>query len=111
MVQGIGQGFECLGANLGLQLALPDRDAMPSHFGKLALLFLVTCLIPLYLISPKVNIGFRKTIILAAFMTMPKTAVYKNASPVFLQDNIGMTGKAWMVEPVAKATAKKKFPH
>lgn len=49
--------------------------------------------------------------ILAAFMTMPETAIYKNAGPVFLQDNIGMTGKARMVEPVAKATAKKKFPH
>lgn len=84
---------------------------MPAHFRKLALFLLITCLIPLYLISPEIDISFRNVGILTSLMTMPKTAVYKNAGPVFLQDNIGMTGKAWMVEPVAKATAKKKFPN
>ena len=42
-------------------------------------------------------------------MTMPKTTIYKNDSSIFTKYYIGMTGKAWMIEPLAEATAKKEF--
>ncbi|EXY19280.1 hypothetical protein M077_1252 [Bacteroides fragilis str. 2-F-2  len=84
---------------------------MPAHSSKLALLFFITFFVSFYFLLPKINVGFRRTKVFAFFMTMPKTTIYKNDSSIFTKYYIGMTGKAWMIEPIAEATAKKEFPN
>ena len=42
---------------------------------------------------------------------MPKTAIHKNNSSVFTKYYIRMTGKPWMIQPIAEASVKKKFPY
>ena len=42
-----------------LQLTLPHRDAMPSHFRQLAQLFLIPLLVPAYLRHPELAVRLR----------------------------------------------------
>lgn len=42
---------------------------------------------------------------------MPETAVYENDSPIFAQDQIGMSRKPWMIQPIPESTAEQEFSH
>lgn len=94
-----------------LQLAFPYCDAMPSHRGKLALVFYVTITVAFYLSFPEFSVAFWNHIISASFMSMPEASVHEDARPVFAKHDVRMTGETWMVQPIAKPSAEQEFPY
>ena len=55
-VEGLGEGLEGALAALGLELTLPDGDAVPSHGGYLALFFDVALLVAADFLLPEVGV-------------------------------------------------------
>ena len=52
---------------LGCQFALPYRNAVPTHRGKLLLHFQVTLLVPHYLTDPETPVGLRNLTAIRTF--------------------------------------------
>ena len=66
-VEGICQRLQCFFAYLRFQLALPYRNAVPTHRGKLLLHFQVTLLVPHYLAYPETPVGLRNLTAIRTF--------------------------------------------
>jgi len=64
---------------------------------------MVTFSISSDLIYPELHIGFWYSIVLTPFMSMPKTAIYKNTGSVFPQYNIRPSRKTWVVQAITIA--------
>ena len=94
-----------------LQLAFPYCDAMPSHRGKLALVFYVTITVAFNLRFPEFSVALWNHIISASFVSMPEATVHEDARPVFAKHDVRMTRETWMVQPIAKPTAEQEFPY
>ena len=60
---------------------------------------------------PKLGVGFGKSGILAIFVSMPKTAVYKDSRFVLGQHDIGCAGKFTIANTEAQSFGKKEFPN
>ena len=94
----------------GTKFTLPDGYAVPAHFGKAVLLFLVTLTVTVDFIAPKLMVVFWKVSV-RAVVPVPETAVYEDAGAVFAQHDVRMTGQAGMVESVTEAARKEIFAH
>ena len=66
-VEGICQRLQCFFAYLRFQFALPYRNAVPTHRGKLLLHFQVAFLIPHYLAYPETPVGLRNLTAIRTF--------------------------------------------
>lgn len=110
MVKRIFQRLQC-GFTLGWrQFAFPHGDAMPAHFGESALLLLITFTVTVYFRPPKVLPGLGY-VTFGTVVPVPKTAVYEYACTVFTQNDVGMTGQAWMVDAIPEPFGEKIFAH
>ena len=92
-------------------MALPYRDAVPSHFGKPFLFLSVTLAVAFYLSMPEVGVGLGQSVVLATLMSMPEAAVDKHHCAILAHYNVGTTGQAGMVQPIAKSSAEQVVPH
>ena len=110
-VEGEGKASERLISMRVFELALPYRDAVPTHLCQLPLLFAVALHVSIYLLPPKIGVGLRKLKIFASFVAVPKAAVDKNAGAVLPQHQVGMTWEARVVETVAETKRPKPPPH
>ena len=110
-VEGLGEGFEGLLAAVGLELALPDGDAVPSHGGYLALFLDVALLVAADFLLPEVGVGLGHLETVAVFVSMPKAAVDEDDCAVFAQNDVRMTGESGMVEAIAEAAGKEILAH
>lgn len=90
VVKGVGHGLQCGLALLWAQLALPNHEAMPTHARQLALRLGIAFAVAVYLLLPKVGVGFGQTPMLTTLVAMPKAAVYEDASAVFAKNKVGM---------------------
>ena len=90
-------------SHLWLQLALPHRDAVPTHLCQLPLLFLIPFFVALDFLLPKISIRLWHLKVFAAFVSMPETSVDKHARAVFPQHQVGVPGETRGVETVAEA--------
>ena len=111
MIKSIGQCFQGLFPYFRFQLALPNRDAMPTHGCKFPLFVLVSDSIPLYFIPPEFHIGLGQYIILKPLMPVPETAVHENDRPILPEYQIRMPRKTRMIQPVPEPTTEQKFPY
>lgn len=105
------QRLQCPFPYSRLQLAFPYCDAMPSHRGKLALVFYVTITVAFNLRFPEFSVALWNHIISASFVSMPEAAVHEDARPVFAKHDVRMTRETWMVQPIAKPSAEQEFPY
>lgn len=96
---------------LSIQLALPNRDAMPAHGCKFPLFVLVSNSISLYFIPPEFHISLGQYIIPAPFMPVPETTVHEDDRPILPKYKIRMSGKPWIIQPIPKPTAEQKLPY
>ena len=110
-VEGLGEGFEGLLAAVGLELALPDGDAVPSHCGYLLLFLDVSLFVAVDFLFPKVGVGLGHLETVAVVVSVPKAAVDKDDCAVFAQHDVGMTGESGMVEAIAEAAGKEILAH
>ena len=102
-VEGEGKASERLISMRVFELALPYRDAVPTHLCQLPLLFAVALHVSIYLLPPKIGVGLRKLKIFASFVAVPKATIDKDAGAVLPQHQVGMTWEARVVETVAEA--------
>lgn len=91
---------------------------MPSHCRQLLLIFLVSLLVPANLLHPEVtvcrwNFATGRVFQLAQFhkMTMPETAVNKDASPVFSQYQIRMPRQPLVIKPKTETSLPQSSTH
>ena len=110
-VEGLGEGFEVLLAAVGLELTLPDGDAVPSHCGYLALFFDVALLVAVDFLLPEVGVGLGHLEVLAVVVSMPEATVDEDDCAVFAQHDVGMAGESEMVEAIAEAAGKEILAH
>ena len=110
-IEGLGEGFEGLLAAVGLELALPDGDAVPSHCGYLLLFLDVSLFVAVDFLFPKVGVGLGHLETVAVVVSVPKAAVDKDDCAVFAQHDVGMTGESGMVEAIAEAAGKEILAH
>ena len=110
-VECIGQRLQSVAPCRRFQLALPHCDAVPSHCGKLVLLFLVAGAVALYLGSLEFRVALRYDEVFAAFMPMPKATIDKDDCAVFAQHDVGMTRQTRVVQPIAIPSAEQELPH
>lgn len=110
-MEGVSQRLQRLLSHFGFQLALPHSDAMPPHGGKRALLGDVARLVALNLRLPIIDVALGKNEMAATVMTMPKTTIDEDYGAVFAKHEVGMTGQAGMVQPIAEATTEQELPH
>ena len=103
-VEGVFQGGEGAFATLGLQLALPDSDAVPSELGQLFLVALVALFVACDFSTPERRVGFRHFKILASVMPMPETAIDEDAGAVFPHHQVGMPWQPVMKQPIPKTS-------
>ena len=94
-------GIECNGCLLhgGVefvfgQVASPDNDDLPAGLNQSVIVLLVSFAVTGYLGLPKGGVGFRQYELLATFVSMPETSVYKDSCPVFAHDDIRFAGNA-----------------
>lgn len=107
MVQRIDQRLQCLLALLGLELAFPNSNYIPTHLMQLLLLQPVPLTVPLDFLCPEKGVGLWHDKITAALMTVPKAAVYKNTGSIFAENDIRFPGKTGNVESIAEAIVEK----
>ena len=86
-----------------LQLALPDNDDKPAFCLQLTPDLLVSFLIPCDFRRPEISIGLGDSVILATLVAMPKTTMGKDYSAVLGKDDVGRTGKASIIHPIAES--------
>ena len=90
------------------KLALPYRDAMPSHGCERFLVGLISFPVACDLPCPEISIGFRHPEIPASFVSMPKASIHKDACTIFAHDEVGMSGQSSVIKPVSESPGKKK---
>ena len=110
-VEGLGEGLEGALAAVGLELTLPDGNAVPSHGGYLALFFDVALLVAADFLLPEVGVGLGHLEVRAVVVSMPEAAVDEDDCAVFAQHNVGMAGESGMVEAIAEAAGKEILAH
>ena len=90
---------------------------MPTHRCKLLLLLLVPLFVPSDLRHPELRVCLRN---LAALRTLnvrrnvvsvPKATIDEDASPVFLEHQVGMSWQSFMIEPISEASLPQSTPH
>ena len=110
-VEGLGEGVEGLLAAVGLELTLPDGNAVPSHGGYLALFFDVALLVAADFLLPEVGVGLGHLEVRAVVVSMPEATVDEDDCAVFAQHDVGMAGESGMVEAIAEAAGKEILAH
>lgn len=110
-VEGEGQALQRLFPLRILELALPNGDAVPAHSRQLLLLGPVPFSVSCNLLPPKISVGLRQFVVLASFVPVPKAAVDKDASTIFLQHQVGMSGQTRVVEPITEPTTPQPAAH
>ena len=110
-VEGLGEGGEGLLAAVGLELALPDGDAVPSHCGYLLLFLDVSLFVAVDFLFPEVGVGLGHLEVGASVMPMPKASVDEDDCTVFAQHDVGMAGESGMVEAIAEAAGPEILAH
>ena len=110
-VEGLGEGLEGGLAAVGLELTLPDGDAVPSHGGYLALFFDVALLVAADFLLPEVGVGLGHLEVRAVVVSMPEATVDEDDCAVFAQHDVGMAGESGMVEAIAEAAGKEILAH
>ena len=110
-VEGLGEGLEGALAAVGLELTLPDGNAVPSHGGYLALFFDVALLVAADFLLPEVGVGLGHLEVRAVVVSMPEAAVDEDDCAVFAQHDVGMAGESGMVEAIAEAAGKEILAH
>jgi hypothetical protein len=98
------QRSECLLAYGRTELALPNRDAMPSQSSQCLLVGLIPFPVAKNLLGPEICIGFGHPKEPAILMPMPKATIHKDAGAVFSHDNVGMSWQPLMAEPVSESS-------
>ena len=106
------------------QLTLPYRDTMPPHFSQLALLLLITLLIPTNLRHPELPIRIRnlaaRTIHYSFFtihfwqrhiVSMPKAPIHEDACPILPQHQVRMPRQFRRVQPIAESPLPQPLAH
>lgn len=111
VVERESEGFERLVTLILLQLALPDGDAVPAHAGELLLLLAVALTVASDLLLPEVGVGLWHLEKLAVLMAMPEATIDKDASAVFPQYEVRVTGEPWVVQAIAEPTVPEEMPH
>lgn len=110
-IERVCQWFQRLFPCLRLQFTLPYRDTVPSHWSELMLHLSVALLVPPNLCYPEVTIRLRNLATPGIFnlysmqlhiVSMPKTPIYKDASPIFPHHDIRLPWQSWMVQPIAE---------
>ena len=94
--------------NGGLELTFPDGDAVPAKGGETLDGFFVAGLVTVDFAGPEINVGFGNSIGRAAFVSVPETAVDKDASGVFTENNIRMSRKTGVVKTETESMGKEK---
>ena len=102
-VEGVAQRLQCGLSPCGFEFAFPDGDGSPSHECQFVAYFVVSLLVTLDLVHPKLGVGLWHSVILASFMSMPETSVDEDASAVLAQDDVGLTRQPLVVEAVSEA--------
>ena len=110
-VEGLGEGVESLLAAVGLELTLPDGNAVPSHGGYLALFFDVALLVAADFLLPEVGVGLGHLETVTVVVSVPEAAVDEDDCAVFAQHDVGMAGESGMVEAIAETTGKEILAH
>ena len=82
-VEGLGEGFEGLLAAVGLELALPDGDAVPSHCGYLLLFLDVSLFVAVDFLFPKVDVGLGHLETVAVVVSVPEASIDEDDCAVF----------------------------
>ena len=88
-------------AVLGHQFAPPYYYCMPAEEAELDAFFYVALFVAFYLLLPELAIALWRYVVPAAFVSVPKTAVYKNYGLILPKDNVGGAGEPANVDPVA----------
>lgn len=91
------------------QFTFPDYNHIPTLGLQLPPYFLVPFLIPPHLRHPEISVGFGDSVILAAFMTMPETAMNEDDCFVFWKNNVGRTGEVLIIHPIPKTLFPKSM--
>lgn len=91
------------------EFAFPDDDDGPAFGFKLAPSVLVALLVPCYLGGPEVGVGFGNHVVLAVFVAVPEAAVDEDGGAIFGEDDVGLAGKASIVDAVTEAQAPEGF--
>lgn len=103
-VEGEGKASERLLTMRALELAFPNRHAVPAHLCQFLLLLFVALFVSVYLLPPKVSVGLWQLKVFAAVVSVPKAAVDKDARAVLPQHQVGMPRETRVVETVAETT-------
>lgn len=113
--QNAKQLFECLLTPFfGLQFTFPNYNHTPPFGLKFLFHTLISCSIAINFRLPKFYIRFWESVILAVFMTMPKTSMNEYDCLVFAKNDIWFARQILIVQSIAKSmrvqiTAHKHF--
>ena len=110
MVERIFQCQERLFPFLGFQLTFPYRHAVPPHSCQFLLYLFVTLDVACDFSCPELRVRFGNDVIFATLMTMPETAVDKDAGAVFPQHNVRTSRQTRMVQTVSESVSKQILP-
>lgn len=111
MVQREGKPLQGKFAVLGLELALPHLDDVPTHAAQLEAFGKVALAVALNLGLPEVGTGLGKDKVAAAFMTMPEAAVHEDDGAVLAEHDVGGAGQAADVDAETKPPGKQVLAH
>ena len=125
-IEGEFQSLQRLLAHGRTQFAFPNSNAMPPHLGQSSLFLDVTLLVSQHLPLPEIAVRMRQTEasgILEYHLTptrlvahhlgivsMPKTAIHKDARTIFAQHQVGMTRQTRRIESIAKPSTPQPSP-
>ena len=72
---------------------------------------LVVVYVVVYFVETPVGAGLGDHVVAAAFVSVPEAAVYKDDGVVAGEDNVGLAGEVFYVEPVAVSEGMEVAPH
>ena len=111
MVQREGKPLQGQFAVLGLELALPHLDDVPTHAAQLEAFGKVAFAVALNFGLPEVGTGLGKDKVAAAFMTMPEAAVHEDDGAILAEHDVGGAGQAADVDAEAESLGKQELAH
>ena len=85
-----------------LQLAFPNNDNTPPLCLQLSPDFLIPFLVSCHFGYPEIRVGFGNCVILTVFVAMPEATVDEYDRSVFWKDDVGASGEAFIVYPIAE---------
>lgn len=108
-----------------VKLALPYRDAMPTHLRQSPLHLNITLPVAQYLLYPEGAVSMRNLTTFGVLyldigcirskgmdvVSMPETSIHEYARPVFSKHHVRLPWQARMIKSIAKAISPKKFPN